>query len=343
MSNTMPAAMGHLSGTPSLTWDTFFLGRIYQAASPNIRQLTYANVLSRGKSKRILFERDFLVVDNLIDEPVTEAHPRQERIRHLLVRLKRATPFAFGVLAALLALMMYNILRPGPEQITANDIEETVAETLSSATQPPAVAAQVYQAILPSFVIIQTGSGNDEEGSEFGIGSGVIINDRADILTALHIVDGATEIQVKFADGIQSSAIIAAEQRDNDIAVLRPAIPPDLFLPATIGSLGAMRVGDPVFTVGNPFRLAGSMSAGVISGFERTFTPADGDPTFEGLIQFDASVNPGNSGGPLLNQAAQVIGIVTGLVNPTEEDFFVGIGFAVPIDVAAGAAGRPSQ
>ncbi len=82
------------------------------------------------------------------------------------------------------------------------------------------------------------------------------------------------------------------------------------------------------------------MSAGVISGFDRTFRPPNGGPPLEGLIQFDAAVNPGNSGGPLLNREGHVVGIVIGLANPTDENFFIGIGFAVPITVAAGGGGE---
>jgi S1-C subfamily serine protease len=102
-----------------------------------------------------------------------------------------------------------------------------------------------------------------------------------------------------------------------------------------------MRVGDEAFAVGNPFGLYASMSAGVISGFNRTFKPLGSDQQLEGLIQIDAAVNPGNSGGPLLNRSGQVIGVVTGIVNPTDENFFVGIGFAVPINVAVGGMGSP--
>ena len=142
---------------------------------------------------------------------------------------------------------------------------------------------------------------------------------------------------------VVATAIIAVAQRENDIAILTTAAPPTVFLPATIGRSGAMRVGDEIYAVGNPLGLTGSMSAGVISGFDRTFPPTDGDRSFEGLIQFDAAVNPGNSGGPLLNWQGQVIGIVTGLVNPTDDEVFIGIGFAVPITVAVRAAGGPAQ
>jgi S1-C subfamily serine protease len=101
-----------------------------------------------------------------------------------------------------------------------------------------------------------------------------------------------------------------------------------------------MRVGDEAYAVGNPFGLYSSMSAGVISGFERTFRPPNTDYSLNGLIQVDAAVNPGNSGGPLVNRYGQVVGIVVGIVNPTEANFFVGIGFAVPI-TTAGGGGSP--
>ena len=207
---------------------------------------------------------------------------------------------------------------------------------------------QVYQTILPSLVIIRTdgvtnGGDSNEEGPGVGIGSGVIINGEAAILTALHIVENATEIQAIFADGTQSLATIANAQPENDIAVLIPDVPPEIFVAATVGSTGRMRIGDEVFAVGNPLGLAGSMSSGVISGFDRSFSPAGSDHRLEGLIQFDAAVNPGNSGGPLMNRYGHVIGIVTGLINPTKQEVFIGIGFAVPIGVAARGAGGPAQ
>jgi S1-C subfamily serine protease len=93
--------------------------------------------------------------------------------------------------------------------------------------------------------------------------------------------------------------------------------------------------------VGNPLGLYGSMSAGVISGFDRSFQLPNSNQRLKGLIQVDAAVNPGNSGGPLLNRHGQVIGIIAGIANPTEQNVFIGIGFAVPITVAGGAAGAP--
>jgi serine protease DegQ len=173
------------------------------------------------------------------------------------------------------------------------------------------------------------------------LGSGVVITEQGDILTSLHVVEKAAEIQLIFADGTRSSAQVTAAQPEIDIAVLRADQPPDFLVPATLGNPNALRVGDEAFAVGNPFGLYGSMSAGVISGFDRSFRVPDSDQRLEGLIQIDSAVNPGNSGGPLLNRSGHVVGIVVGILNPVQEEFFIGIGFAVPITVAGGAAGMP--
>ena len=155
------------------------------------------------------------------------------------------------------------------------------------------------------------------------------------------MVDGAAEIEVIFADGVHATAVIISAEPENDIAVLHPDRLPEIVVPAVLGNAGAMRIGDEAFAVGNPLGLAGSLSAGVISGFDRAFTPRNSEQRLEGLIQFDTAVNPGNSGGPLLNRYGQVIGIVTALANPSDQNFFIGIGFAVPIQTAVSAAGGP--
>jgi S1-C subfamily serine protease len=188
---------------------------------------------------------------------------------------------------------------------------------------------------------VPEGSG-DAQGEEInGLGSGVVINLDGEVLTSLHVVTNATTIELTFADGTTSPAQIVAAQPEKDIAVLRPARLPAVLIPAVLGNPHAMNIGDEAYAVGHPFGLYASMTTGVISGFERTFRVQNSDQRIEGLIQIDAAVNPGNSGGPLLNRYGQVIGIVTGLANPTDQSFFVGIGFAVPIDVAGGAAGLP--
>jgi S1-C subfamily serine protease len=246
-----------------------------------------------------------------------------------------------GILATLVALLLYNVLVPGSPQLTLQQVNDTVAQALASATPPPTFSSRVYQIIQPSLVLIQTQSLGDDGKAEGGLGSGVVINASGLILTSLHVVANATDIQLTFADGTQSSAKVVAAQPEDDIAVLSADQPPAQLFPATLGNPNAMHVGDEAFVVGHPFGLYDSMSAGVISGFDRSFQPPNGKQRLEGLIQIDAAVNPGNSGGPLLNRYGQVIGIVTGIINPTEQNVFIGIGFAVPIDVAGGAAGLP--
>jgi S1-C subfamily serine protease len=103
-----------------------------------------------------------------------------------------------------------------------------------------------------------------------------------------------------------------------------------------------MRIGSEAYVVGNPFGLYGSLSTGVVSGLNRSFQEPGSDRVYKGLIQVDAAINPGNSGGPLVDRNGRVVGIVTALVNPTKQDVFIGIGLAVPIDVAGGGAGLPA-
>ncbi len=275
-----------------------------------------------------------------MNEP-SDPQPGSWRLRwqRFRARVRRAAPFASGVLAVLVALLLYNALVPGPHQLTAREVNDTVAQAMASATPPPAYSAQVYQVIRPSLVLIQTESPGKNSKTKHGLGSGVVVNDNGAILTSLHVVTGANSIQVTYADGTESNAQIIVAQPENDIAVVQTDQLPKLLVPAILGNPGAMRVGDEAFAVGNPFGLYSSLSAGVISGFDRSFRPVSGTVELHGLIQIDAAVNPGNSGGPLLNREGTVIGIVTGIVNPTDDDFFVGIGFAVPINVALGGGG----
>ena len=168
------------------------------------------------------------------------------------------------------------------------------------------------------------------------LGSGVVVADDGTILTANHVIASGGTITVTFADGTTTTAMVAAADPKLDVATLTPAKLPQVVVPATLG--GGAAVGAAVVAIGNPLGLTDSVSAGVISGLDRTADTDHG--TFSGLIQFDASVNPGSSGGPLLDAQGLVIGIVVSLASPDSQDAFAGIGFAVPIDTALGGAGR---
>lgn len=254
-------------------------------------------------------------------------------------RARELRPFLAGILAALLAILLY----PTPTPPTPEEINAQIVSAMASATPPSPNATQVYQFILPSLVYIQTEQYGAGEYDGFGVGTGVIINEGGDILTAYHVIANASSIEVFFADGTKVAATVSNAEPENDIAVLNAAGSPEVIVPAILGSVGAMRIGDEAYAVGNPLGLVGSMSAGVISGFDRSIPTGEDGQRLEGLIQFDAAVNPGNSGGPLLNRAGQVIGIVTAFANPSNQGTFTGIGFAVPITTAGGAAGGPVQ
>lgn len=262
-------------------------------------------------------------------------------MREVIARLRRGLPFASGVFGALLVLFFYNLLVVKPNQLTVEDVNASVAMVMASATPAPSYSAQVYQAIRPSLILIQVEEKHQNAESDFGLGSGVVVDSFGNILTSLHVVDGASVITVTFADGTQSEAAIVSEMPERDIAVLQAYDTPLSVVPAVLGNPNSMRVGDEAFVVGNPFGLYSSMSSGVISGFDRVFQMEGTGLEIPGMIQIDAAVNPGNSGGPLLNRNGHVIGIVTGIINPTDESFFVGIGFAVPITVAVGGMGSP--
>jgi S1-C subfamily serine protease len=211
----------------------------------------------------------------------------------------------------------------------------TSRPTATTRADPDSV--KVYKKILPSLVYIETRT----TGDDGALGSGVIVNDQGQILTALHVVRDATAIQVTFSDGTQSAAQVVSTDPAHDIAVLESEVGPQVIVPAVLG--GGVRVGDEAFPVGNPFGFAGSITAGVVSGLDRTITRQDGSGELGGLIQFDAAVNPGSSGGPLLDRDGQVVGIVTALANPADRNTFIGIGFAVPINTASNAAGGPDR
>jgi S1-C subfamily serine protease len=182
------------------------------------------------------------------------------------------------------------------------------------------------------------------EGSEdvqHGVGTGVVIVDKGIILTNLHVVQGAQIIKVTFADGLEATASVTGTQPENDLAVLQAHKMPDDLIAATMRSTADLRPGDQVLAVGFPFGIGPSASAGVVSGLKRTFRSPEGDKDISNLIQFDAAANPGNSGGPLVTMDGQVVGIVTAILNPSKQRTFIGIGFAVPIENAAAAAGMP--
>jgi S1-C subfamily serine protease len=179
------------------------------------------------------------------------------------------------------------------------------------------------------------------ENTIIGQGSGFLFDFEGHILTNYHVIEGASEIEVAFANGSRERAVLIGADLDSDVAVIKTSFPIDDVTPLPLGSSDSVRVGEYVAAIGNPYGLSGTMTVGIISARGRLLdslraAPSGGFFTAPDLIQTDAAINPGNSGGPLLNLAGEVIGINrairtneggNGMISNT------GIGFAVPIDI----------
>jgi S1-C subfamily serine protease len=201
-------------------------------------------------------------------------------------------------------------------------------------------SSSLYQGAAPGVVAIEaagssprsTGFPYTPPGQSIATGTGIVISTRGDILTASHVVAGASSITVKFLDGSVRTASVVGTDTSNDVSVLRVNSSGLTLHPLTLGSIKPLVVGDPLAVIGNPFGYNRSLSTGVISGLERTIQAPNGY-LIAHAVQTDAAVNPGNSGGPVLDAQGQVVGIAdqvaTGGSNVNQGS---GVGFAVPID-----------
>jgi S1-C subfamily serine protease len=162
------------------------------------------------------------------------------------------------------------------------------------------------------------------------LGSGFVIDKAGHIVTNYHVIEGADQIEVSFSNRDTMRATLVGSDPSTDIAVLRVEASSRGLTPLEFGDSGSVRVGDPVVAIGNPFGLARTATAGIVSAVqERTITAPNGYP-IDHVIQTDAPINPGNSGGPLLNARAQVIGVNSQISTAQGANGNVGIGFAVP-------------
>jgi S1-C subfamily serine protease len=265
--------------------------------------------------------------------------PVKRRWRDLYSAYERQ--LLFGALVLLLLLSLSSHFRtPEAQTLSQEAVDAAVQRTLAEQVLP-SPAAKVFGAVHGAIVRVLTAADALEydEYLQRSTGSGVVIVNRGTILTSLHVVAGAGRIRVVFADGLESDAKIVGQQPENDLAVLQAETVPDDLAAATMRPKADLKYGDDVVAVGFPFGIGPSVSAGVVSGLKRSFRTNAGEQ-LSNLIQFDAAVNPGSSGGPLLNAAGEVVGIVTAMLDPGGGGF-AGIGFAVPIETAAKAAGTP--
>jgi S1-C subfamily serine protease len=289
--------------------------------------------------------------------PTETAQPNQLRKDHTRLR------WVLFAISAVACFLWWRSLQPaGQKPITQKQIDAAVAHTLENMPLP-SQAARAVEAISPSVVRVRgfddpnKASVRDkmrppvstekdsrridpfEEDPSNGVGSGVVIKDDGTILTNLHVVQGMDVIKVTFFNGMEVDADFIGAQPQHDLAVIKPKKVPDDLQAATMKSTHDLRPGDLVVAVGYPFGIGPSVSAGVVSGLKREFRSPQGKRMLSNLIQFDAAANPGNSGGPLVTAEGEVVGIVTGILNPTEQRVFIGIGFAVPIENATSGMG----
>ena len=238
---------------------------------------------------------------------------------------------AEGVLVVAMVVIAALAYQLGSSTATSANKASASPTPTPAPTATPLPVPEMYRQVVPSVVLIATSKGS--------LGSGVIVTDTGTVLTANHVVSGGGDISILFADGTKTSATLAAAAPKIDIATLTPQKLPEVVVPATLG--GGVAVGSDVVAIGNPLGLRGSTTTGVVSGLNRRANTKVGP--LSGLIQFDAAVNPGSSGGPLLNAQGLVVGVVVSIADPGDDEAFAGIGFAVPIGTALGGDSGPGQ
>jgi S1-C subfamily serine protease len=325
---------------------------------------------SSSRSRPPVDEAQPEVAADAAAQPAAPVAAKRARINFASPRLLWS---AILLLAIALASSLTVAIKPAPRRITQDDIDKAVLKTMST-KDLPSEYAKAYETVRPSVVRVvsyvkksrvkeaiekahvgvkgakpkslgpaldATDDGKDDDEIEQGVGTGVVIIDKGVILTNLHVVSGSDHVKVTFFDGLEADAAITGVQPENDLAVLQASKIPDDMIAATMRSTADLAPGDKVMAVGFPFGIGPSASGGIVSGLKRSFRSPEGKQEMTNLIQFDAAANPGNSGGPLVTMDGEVVGIVTAILNPTPARTFIGIGFAVPIENAATAAGLP--
>jgi len=247
-----------------------------------------------------------------------------------------------GVVGSLVAVGAMEVLDNGGQSTNSvvsaptNSTDSNGDSQQASLAEHCLTAADVYEQVRPSVVeITSTVDSPGPLGQQAeATGTGIIIDADGRILTNYHVVQGAESIEVRFDDGSTASATLLGSDPANDLAVIEADASGEELTPAELGNSDSLRVGDIVLAIGNPFNLEGTLTQGVVSAIDRTYSTGANTRPIREMIQTDAAVNPGNSGGPLLNCRGQVIGINTLLENPTGENVNVGVAFAVASNTA---------
>ena len=201
---------------------------------------------------------------------------------------------------------------------------------------------EIYRRSGPGVVQIAASQGTDGTttgtGDQRALGSGFVINKSGHIVTNFHVVEGATEVEVNFSGGDRVKATIVGTDPSTDLAVLKVDLPSTALTPLPLGDSDQVGVGDAVVAIGNPFGLDRTVTSGIVSAIQRQITSPNGF-LIDHVLQTDAAINHGNSGGPLLNADGEVIGVNSQIETGGYAEGNVGVGFAVPVntvkDVAA--------
>lgn len=234
-----------------------------------------------------------------------------------------------GLIAALFVVMGMRGLEDESGDVTIN--ESTAPAPVvhhASGHEPGEYVREVYKRDGPGVVSVDVASDLGPGG-----GSGFVLDHNGHIITNEHVVEGADEISVQFANGERANAKVVGEDPSTDVAVLKVNVPKDSLKPLTLGDSGAVKVGDPVIAIGNPLNVGISVTTGIVSGLGRPIT-APNNYTISGAVQTDAAINPGNSGGPLIDSNGTVVGINAQIASETGAS--QGVGFAVPINTVKG-------
>jgi putative serine protease PepD len=195
----------------------------------------------------------------------------------------------------------------------------------SSTTTTALTAGEIYKKTSPGVVDLIVGSGSSEAE-----GSGFVVDAKGDIVTNAHVVEGATTIKVTFADGTKATAKVRGTDTTTDLAVVRvTGVAAAKLHPLTLADSDAVAVGDGVLAIGSPFGLSETLTTGIVSALDRSITSPSG-ATIGGAIQTDASINHGNSGGPLIDTEGKVVGVNAQIESDSGGND--GIGFAIPSD-----------
>jgi putative serine protease PepD len=273
------------------------------------------------------------------NEPGGGSRGRWPGRRSLAVLLTIAALLGGGASAGILALAG---AFGGGGSSTTTTVVESSSTGVSDGSSTGLDARAVYTAVSPGVVqITATGTGSSQP-NPFGqgpsqseaTGSGFVVDGNGNIVTAAHVVDGAGSIKVTFSDGTTRTATVSGEDNATDVAVLK-VDPSGLTLhPLKLGSSASIGVGDAVAAIGSPFGYSESVSTGIVSGVDRTIQAPNGY-TVAHAIQTNAALNPGNSGGPILDSSGHVVGIADQIATNSSADQSSGVGFAVPVDLVA--------